>query len=127
MNLVKGSYAYMFSGCTLLTKPPELPATTLATYSYNSMFEECTSLTKAPDMPAATLLKSSYACMFEDCSSLTSAKILATDISADNCTGWILSGVANNGTLIVKSGMRSAWLQVQSRNSIPSGWTIVEQ
>ena len=39
----------MFFGCTSLTSPPALPATTLASYCYYSMFEGCASLKISSD------------------------------------------------------------------------------
>jgi len=50
----------MFYGCTSLTTPPELPATTLDSYCYWSMFYGCTSLTTAPELPATTLTTYCY-------------------------------------------------------------------
>jgi hypothetical protein len=64
-------YGSMFSGCTSLTKAPELSATTLINYCYYGMFNNCTSLTKAPELPATTLAKQCYNCMFYGCTSLT--------------------------------------------------------
>ena len=43
-NSKAGVFCYMFFGCTSLTAPPELPATTLTNYCYDSMFFGCTSL-----------------------------------------------------------------------------------
>jgi hypothetical protein len=37
-------YSYMFSGCTSLTKTPQLPSLELANYCYLYMFQNCTSL-----------------------------------------------------------------------------------
>ena len=46
-TLAGGCYAYMFSGCTGLTRTPKLPATTLDGYCYCGMFKGCTGLTDA--------------------------------------------------------------------------------
>ena len=67
------SYSEMFSGCTSLTKAPELPATTPWDYSYESMFSGCTSLTEAPELPATTLKEGCYKSMFSGCTGLTQA------------------------------------------------------
>ena len=51
----------MFNACEPLTKAPELPATTLASYCYQYMFEKCTSLVETPDgwyLPNVTTLPS---------------------------------------------------------------------
>jgi hypothetical protein len=53
----------MFSGCTSLIAPPELPAKSCvdAASCYASMFAYCTSLTYAPALPIATIeLESSH-------------------------------------------------------------------
>ena len=78
-------YSSMFSGCTGLTKAPELPATTLATNCYNSMFFGCTSLTEAPDLPATSLATNCYNSMFSGCTSLTEAPELPATSLATNC------------------------------------------
>lgn len=66
-------YSYMFSGCTALTKAPELPAETLASSCYSNMFNGCSSLTQAPELPAETLTEGCYTNMFTNCKSLTQA------------------------------------------------------
>jgi hypothetical protein len=63
-TLSEGAYRAMFSGCTSLTKAPELPATTLSPYCYHSMFAGCSSLTKAPSLPATKLAEGCYMEMF---------------------------------------------------------------
>ncbi len=64
-------YYMMFYGCTQLTTPPVLSATTLATGCYNAMFNGCTSLKSIPALPATgTLPGTCYFGMFSGCSSL---------------------------------------------------------
>lgn len=67
------SYCFrsLFSNCTSLTTPPELPATTLSTNCYYDMFDWCTSLTTAPSLPATTLANYCYGHMFYGCKNLT--------------------------------------------------------
>ena len=43
-NVSRNAYVDMFSGCTAITKAPELPATTLGEGCYAGMFYGCTSL-----------------------------------------------------------------------------------
>ena len=69
-SMARSCYYHLFSYCTSLTKAPELPATTLATWCYGAMFYGCTSLTKAPELPATTLPTACYADMFGRCTSL---------------------------------------------------------
>ena len=111
----------MFQSCTSLTTAPELPATTLATYCYYQMFYGCTSLTTAPTLPATTLAESCYNSMFLDCTSLNYIKCLATDISASNCTGGWVDGVASTGTFVKNPNMAS-W--TTGAKGIPTGWTV---
>lgn len=68
--MASGCFSNMFSGCTSLTVPPELPATTLAYGCYESMFSGCTSLITAPSLPATTLADYCYTEMFTDCTAL---------------------------------------------------------
>ena len=72
-----GCYQGMFHGCTSLTTPPALPATTLAPSCYGTMFYGCTSLTTAPVLPATTLAyaNSCYSSMFSRCTALTTAPV----------------------------------------------------
>ena len=149
-TLADACYNVMFYGCTSLTTAPELPATTLANYCYSSMFMGCTSLTTAPSaLPSTTLEIMCYKGMFEGCSSLTNApelpattlnfmcynsmfrnctklnyiKCLATDISARNCTGNWVMGVASTGTFVKNPNMTS-W--TEGANGIPTGWTVID-
>ena len=87
-NKVETHYAnfcYLFSGCSVLTSAPELPATTLAEDCYARMFEGCTNLTTAPKLPAETLAELCYEGMFMNCSNLTSAPELPAETLASNC------------------------------------------
>ena len=87
-NKVETHYAkfcYLFSGCSVLTSAPELPATTLAEDCYGRMFEGCTNLTTAPKLPAETLAELCYEGMFMNCSNLTSAPELPAETLASNC------------------------------------------
>lgn len=78
-------YQGMFYGCTALTTPPELPATTLAVSCYLAMFDGCTSLTTAPVLPATTLAGSCYQYMFNGCTALTTPPELPATTLADYC------------------------------------------
>ena len=122
-TLTTSCYAYMFKGCTNLTRAPALPATTLtnAKSCYTRMFYGCTSLTSAPDLPATTLVDNCYSSMFEGCTKLNYIKCLATNISANNCTkGWV-SNVSSTGTFVKASNM-SNW--TEGEDGIPTGWTV---
>ena len=122
-TLAEGCYNGMFNGCTNLTTAPELPATTLATGCYEYMFLNCTSLTTAPELPATTLTYNCYANMFNGCTSLNSITCLATDISATDCTGSWVDGVASGGGyLYVPSGNPASWQC--GVDGVPSDWTI---
>ena len=97
-----------------------LPATTLVFACYMFMFYGCTSLTTAPELPATTLKNYCYYYMFYDCSSLNYIKMLATDVSANNClTNWV-TNVATSGTFVKDA---SATLPT-GINGIPDGWTV---
>ena len=78
-------FCYLFSGCSVLTSAPELPAEILVNYCYQGMFEGCTNLTSAPELPAETLADNCYKGMFEGCTNLTSAPELPAETLADNC------------------------------------------
>ena len=82
-----GQYAYydMFNGCTALTVAPALPATTLNTYCYANMFTNCTSLTTTPALPATTLAEDCYRGMFWQCTGLITAGTISATTLATRC------------------------------------------
>ena len=122
-TLTDNCYYEMFNGCTSLTTVPSnlLPVTTLKTHCYDSMFNGCTSLTIAPELPATTLVDYCYQNMFNGCTSLNYIKCLATDISANRCTNYWVSGVASTGTFVKNPNMTS-W--TTGINGIPTNWTV---
>ena len=91
-TLANYCYTSMFEGCTSLTKAPALPATTLAGYCYQRMFMGCTSLNKAPKLPATTLAGSCYANMFVGCTALKTAPELSAMTLATYCYYAMFSG-----------------------------------
>ena len=121
--LIKGCYFNMFYNCTSLTTAPALPATALAPYCYNYMFQSCTSLVTAPELPATTLAEYCYQQMFNNCSKLNSITMLATDISAVDCLGNWVDGVAATGTFTKAASMTSL---PTGSSGIPAGWTVVD-
>ena len=72
-TLAEGCYAFMFYGCENLTKAPKLPATTLADYCYRGMFNSCINLTEAPALPAPVVPNYGYYQMFIRCTNLETA------------------------------------------------------
>lgn len=146
-ELASGCYTQLFYGCSSLTTAPELPSLTLATSCYSNMFRDCTGLTTAPALPATELMEECYFCMFWGCTSLTTApelqattlvkecysrmfvscskleyvKCLATDISAEDCVLYWLSGASSSGTFI-KAPQMNDW--PTGTSGIPSGWTV---
>ena len=97
----------------------------LAEGCYQHMFYGCTSLTTAPELPATTLVEGCYQNMFIDCRNLNHIKCLATDISANSCTNFWVSGVAASGTFVKNANM-SSW-RTGSSNGIPRNWTVEEE
>ena len=117
-TLYEACYSSMFSFSTI-TKAPKLLAMTLASSCYQSMFSHCTSLTTAPDLLAPTLVYACYWGMFDTCSNLNYIKMLATNISANNCLREWADDVSATGTF-VKSANAPSSLDYY----IPSGWTV---
>ena len=125
LTTLQSAYTFvsLFENCTGLTDASNLilPATTLADYCYFQMFKDCRSLTTAPELPATTLANQCYRLMFMYCSCLNYIKCLATDISANNCTGNWVQSVASSGTFIKNPNMNN-WTTGVS--GIPSNWTV---
>ena len=119
--LASGCYTGMFAMCTSLTTAPALPATELKVGCYLGMFSGCTSLTNAPVLSATTLVQHCYSYMFNDCSSLKKIDAHFTDTPNDTYTkGWV-SGVASSGMFY--QGDDASWY-VRGVNGIPNGWTL---
>ena len=91
-TLAYGCYAAMFEGCTSLVNAPALPATTLANACYDAMFRDCTSLVNAPELPATSLAELCYSLMFMNCTSLTTAPVLLATTLAIDCYNGMFNG-----------------------------------
>ena len=110
-SLASYCYSEMFSGCTSLTNAPELPATTLASYCYSGMFSGCTSLTNAPELPATSLASYCYSRMFSRCTSLTNAPELPATTLHGYCYEKMFSGCTNltNAPELPATSLASYW------------------
>ena len=120
-TLAKKCYQGIFRDCNGLTTAPELPAITLAPYCYYAMFRDCNGLTTAPELPATTLAEGCYLSMFLNCKKLDNITMLATDISAPDCLGEWVDGIASTGTFTKAAAMTSLTTGV---SGIPEGWTV---
>ena len=100
-----------------------LPATTLSQRCYDSMFSGCTGLTRAPELPATTLANNCYAHMFQSCSNLSSVTCYATT-TATGATFYWLEGVASSGTFYAPTnGVLNN--EASGVSAIPEGWTLI--
>ena len=117
-------FSRLFYLCTSLTKPPELPATTLSDYCYFNMFNSCTSLEEAPMLPSTTLAPSCYLYMFQSCTSLKSIKIAyfgnfsGTGVPSGAFTEWV-NNVSSTGTFYYNGSSTS-----RGSSAIPSNWNV---
>jgi hypothetical protein len=60
------------------------------------MFTGCTGLTRGPELRALILKPNCYRSMFANCTSLRYLKMLATNVSASNCLyAWLPSPLSN--------------------------------
>ncbi len=118
-------FSSLFSGNAHLKSADGLvlPAAILTNGCYAYMFNGCTSLTKAPALPAATLENQSYWCMFKNCTSLTSITCLATNIDADDCVYDWVYGINTTGSFYTKDAP-GFWVK---GTNVPSNWTIYPQ
>ena len=111
----------MFSGCTSLTKAPELPATELAYYCYYYMFNGCESLTTAPELKATTLAEFCYFNMFAFCTKLQSVTMLATNVSASYCLyDWLYEAGTGASERTLKVASQTAYDAIKS--NLPANW-----
>ena len=123
-TLAPNCYRAMFQYCNNLSIAPSiLPATELAEGCYRAMFYECFTYgntKQAPELPATELVTNCYASMFYGCSKLNYVKAMFTDISAQGCLDFWLSGVYGTGTFIKNKDAN--WSNTDAK--IPSGWTV---
>lgn len=84
-------YLDMFRNCSGLTAAPKLPATVLSDYCYQGMFENCESLGTAPALPATSLKKGCYSSMFRGCNSLEKAPELPAETLVDDCYSYMFT------------------------------------
>ena len=85
-------FCNLFSGCSELLTPPELPATELKDYCYYNMFQGCSNLPYAPELPATEMKEGCYFSMFTGCSSLTKTPELKSTSLARQCYQNMFSG-----------------------------------
>ena len=120
-TLAYGCYAMMFQWCTLLTKAPVLPATTLADFCYYYMFENCTSLTQAPELPAGDLVNSCYAYMFQGCTSLNYVSAGFYNWEQYATDNWLPE---NAGRFVCPQTLIDNTTE-RSTSTVPSSWEMV--
>ena len=97
----------LFDGCSALTSPPKLSATTITGQCYKNMFQDCSSLMSVPELPALVLETECYLRMFSGCTSLTAGgELPATTLAARcyysmfmGCTSLISAPELSNTTL----------------------------
>lgn len=91
-NVETSACSHMFYGCTALTSPPKLPATKIGTSCYAYMFYGCAKLETAPALPARSLAASCYSYMFKNCTSLVFAPHLPAATLAKGCYQSMFDG-----------------------------------
>lgn len=145
-TLADNSYLFykLFSGCSALTKAPELPETTMDEACYAYMFQG-TSIEDMPKMPVATLDVDCYKGMFQDNTALTTATLEDSTLAngcydamfkgcsslAEITTAYLgnfsttyfndwVDGVAASGTFYYNGSDTT-----QGASAIPTGWTLL--
>lgn len=119
----KNCFSHLFEHCQSLIKAPLLPATTLTDFCYHLMFAD-TSIEKAPELSATTLTNECYLAMFFRCTKLNYIKMLATDVSAEDCmTDWV-EMVSSTGTFVKN---KNATWDISGNSGIPTGWNIISE
>lgn len=141
-NSVSACFAWMFKGCTSLTKAPDLPsAVSPASYCYEFMFQDCINLEEVPTIIYSSVKSYSMYMMFSGCTKLKKADILILQ-TVRNCFAGMFSGCKNLNDLSVFTFTKGAnnlsntdWLLNVSPTGnimvlddsiqyIPEGWTI---
>lgn len=115
-------FRYLFYNCTGLLDASGLSLPSFTRNGcYSRMMQGCTGLVKAPNLPSTSIATYSYYHLFDGCSSLNYVKCLATSgiNTSSSTTSW-MNGVASSGTFVKASG--ATW--PSSTSGIPSGWTV---
>ena len=86
----------LFRDCTVLKKPPKLPAMTLGTYCYYQMFYN-TGITTAPVLPALIMNDYCYASMFYACKFTVGPSLPSTEL-ATRCYSYMFTNCTNMTT-----------------------------
>ena len=115
----------MFEGCTSLTTPPTLPATTLAKGCYSIMFMNCTALTTPPTLPATTLAQSCYQDMFSHAGLTTPPTLPATTLAQDCYRGMLRNTPLTTSptlpaTTLIQDCYRNMFYECTSLTSTPT-------
>ncbi len=124
-TLTDSCYYGMFQGCTSLVRAvSELPATTLAEACYRNMFYGCTSLEIGPTIKASVLSKLACHSMFNSCTKLTYVRLLALNISANQCLyQWLPADTMTN--LEIHRSPEATWWTI-GKGGIPIGSVLFD-
>ena len=119
-TLAYGCYAFMFQWCPVLTQAPTLPATTLTNFCYYYMFENCTALTQAPELPAGDLVDNCYSYMFQGCTSLNYVSVGFDNWEQFTTDSWLPE---NSGTFVCPQTLIDNTSD-RSTSTVPASWTM---
>lgn len=103
-------FCYLFSGCSVLTSAPELPATVLAESCYAGMFSGCVKLSSVTMLAPSDQITSASDC----------CKDWLKDAGTDGSVGYYLILIIKNGeahrALIAKSYLPDKWKEFAQTN-----------
>lgn len=114
----------MFRQCSsLVDKIPTINASSITNGCFTYMYYQCSNLTKAHSFPALTLLPTCYSFMYHS-TKVNYIKMIATDISANNCLlNWVY-GVPNNNSCIFVKNINATWTNIGD-SAVPTRWKVI--
>lgn len=118
------SLGNLFQNCTGLTKPPELPATTIISRCYMYMFSGCTNLTAAPVLPAEKTFSYSYRGIMENCPLINEIRVGLKSFESGRTTNW-LNNVSPTGTFYCPAELGTNETIQRGPSYCPEGWTVI--
>ena len=118
------SLSNLFQDCTGLTKPPELPATTLTARCYNRMFLGCTNLAAAPFLPAESIPSLGCRQLFLHCSLINEIRTGLKSFPTNGTNSW-LDGVSPTGTFYCPAELGTNETIQRGPSYCPEGWTVI--
>lgn len=120
-------FAGLFEGCSAITTPPLINATTLTEHCYDSMFKNCILLKSTPSLLATQLVNGCYQHMFDGCSGLSAVNTNISSFEPSNATTNWLEGVAAEGKFNCLEILGDNTTILRGPSYCPENWEVYSE